>query len=77
MAKIEHGSGRLLSIDTEKRTLRFQEIRMVFVSGMPPPKEWEHLHALEWKDQQFFDLVGKKVEYVLSDGTVVSLKSAS
>ena len=77
MAKIEHGSGRLLSIDTEKRTLRFQEIQTVFVSGMPPPKEWEHPHALEWKDQQFFDLVGKKVEYVLSDGTVVSLKSAS
>ena len=76
MAKIEHGSGRLLSIDTEKRTLRFQEIQTVVFADGPPPKEWEHPHALEWKDQQFFDLVGKKVEYVLSDGTVVSLKSA-
>lgn len=77
MAKIEHGSGRLLSIDTEKRTLRFQETRTVVFAGGPPPKEWEHPHALEWKDQQFFDLVGKQVEYVLADGTVVSLKSAS
>lgn len=77
MAKIEHGSGRLLSIDTEKRTLRFREIRRVSYIDQPPPKEWEHPHALEWEDQQFFDLVGKAVEYALSDGTVVSLKSAS
>ena len=76
MAKIEHGNGRLLSIDTEKRTLRFQEIQTVGYSGQPPPKEWEHPHALEWEDKEFFDLVGKKVEYVLSDGTVVSLKFA-
>ena len=76
MAKIEHGSGRLLSIDTEKRTLRFQKIRTFAVSGQPPPEEWEHPHGLEWQDQQFFDLVGKKVEYVLSDGIVVSLTSA-
>jgi len=77
MAKIEHGSGKLLSVDTEKRTLRFQEIRRTVSYGQPPLKEWEHPHALEWKDQQFFDLVGKEVEYVLSDGTVVSLKIAS
>ena len=76
MAKIEHGSGRLLSIDTEKRTLRFREIRRSSYSGQPPPEEWEHPHGLEWEDQQFFDLVGKHVEYVLSDGAVVSLKSA-
>lgn len=78
MAKIEHGSGTLLSIDTENTTLRFQQIPTSWQSsGQPPLKEWEHPHALEWKDQQFFDLVGKNVEYVLSDGTVVSLKSAS
>lgn len=78
MAKIEHGSGILLSIDTEKKTLRFQEIRRGPHVGPPPPKkEWEHPHDLGWQDQQFFDLVGKSVEYVLSDGTVVSLKSAS
>lgn len=76
MAKIEHGSGKLLSIDTERKTLRFQEIRRIKRIGQPPPKEWEHPHALKWEDQQFFDLVGKRVEYVLSDGTVVSLKSA-
>ena len=77
MAKIEHGSGNLLSVDTEKKTLRFQEIRMISFDGEPPPKEWEHPHALEWEDQEFFALVGKKVEYVLSDGTVVDLKFAS
>jgi len=76
MVKIEQGSGRLLSIDTERKTLKFQEIQTVWFDGSPPPKEWEHPYALEWNDQQFFDLVGKKVEYVLSDGTVVNLKSA-
>ena len=76
MAKIEHGSGRLVSIDTEKRTLRFREVRSVSFPGQSSAKEWEHLHALEWEDQKFYDLVGKNVEYVLSDGTVVSLKSA-
>lgn len=77
MAKIEHGSGILLSVDTEKRTLRFQEMLSIAYSGQPSPKEWEHPHGLKWADQQFFDIVGKHVEYVLSDGTVVSLKSAS
>ena len=77
MAKIEYGSGKLISVDTEKKTLRFQKIQTVRYSGQPSPKDWEHPHALEWKDQQFFDLVGKNVEYVLSDGAVVSLKHAS
>lgn len=77
MAKIEHGRGSLISVDTDKRTLRFREIRSIAYSGQPPAKEWEHPYALEWKDQQFFDLVGKRVEYVLSDGAIVSLKSAS
>ena len=75
MAKIEQGSGRLLSIDTEKKTLKFQEIQIVLFDGSPPPKEWEHPYTLEWEDQRFFDLVGRKVEYVLSDGNVVNLKS--
>ncbi len=77
MAKIEHGRGILLSIDTEKRTLRFQEIRTSSYSGQPLPDEWEHPHGLEWEDQDFFDIVGKRVEYVLPDGIVVSLKLAS
>ena len=77
MAKIEHGDGTLLSLDTEKRTLRFREVQNVSYSGQPPPKEWEHPYALDWEDKQFFDFVGKYVEYVLSDGVVVSLKAAS
>jgi len=76
VAKIENGSGILLSIDTDKKTLHFEEVRFVGYEGQPPPKKWELPHALEWEDQKFYDLVGKNVEYVLSDGTVVSLKSA-
>ena len=75
MAKIEQGEARLLSLDTGKKTLRFQEIRMVAFGGQPPEKEWELPYVLDWNDQQFYDLVGKAVEYVISDGSVVSLKS--
>lgn len=74
MAKIEQGSGILLSIDTDKKTLRFQEIQTVAYNGQPPAKEWEHTYGLEWTDRRFYDLVGKRVEYVLSDGIIVNLK---
>jgi len=74
MAKIEQGEGRLISVDTDKKTLRFQEISMVFYEGQPPAKEWELPCSLDWEDKEYFDLVGKKIEYVLSDGTVVDLK---
>jgi len=76
MAKIEHGKGKLISVDTEKKTLRFQDISKIYVSGSPA-KEWEHPHALTWPDKEFYDLVGKPVEYILSDGSVVILKSTS
>jgi len=75
MAKIEHGRGILVSVDTEKKTLRFREIRNVAYAGQPPAKEWELPYTLDWEDQQFFDLVGKRVEYVLSDNAIVSLKA--
>jgi len=75
MAKIEQGEARLLSVDTGKKTLRFQEILYVSFEGQPPAKEWELPYSLDWNDQQFYDLVGKSVEYVISDGSVVSLKS--
>jgi hypothetical protein len=72
MTKIEHGSGILISIDTDKRTLR---LKQVVYSNQPPAKEWEHPYTLEWTNQQFFDFVGKHVEYVLSDGAIVNLIS--
>ena len=75
MAKIEHGEGRLISVDTENKKLRIQEIRMMAYEGQPPEEEWEFPYSLAWKDQDFFDLVGKPVEYVLSNGIVASLKS--
>ncbi|MDP2718609.1 MAG: hypothetical protein U1D67_08720 [Dehalococcoidia bacterium] len=73
MAKIESGDGRLLSVDTEKSILRFQEILTIAFEGQPPAKEWEHPFKLEWEEKKFFGLVGKRVEYVLSDGVVVDL----
>ena len=78
MAKIEQGEGLLVSVDTSKKTLRIQELPdtiPVFVEGRSPeqPKEREYPYSLEWEDRQFFDLVGKHVEYILSDGTVVNL----
>lgn len=76
MAKIEQGGGKLISVDTENKKLRIQKIRTVFVEGQPPPEEWELPYSLEWEDQEFFDLVGKRVEYVLSNGSVASLKFA-
>ena len=77
MAKTEHGEGILLSVDTEKKTLRFQEVRHVAFTGRTPPKEWEHPYALEWETQQLLDLVGKAVEYILSDSNIVNLKVTS
>lgn len=74
MAKIEHGAGILISVDTVNKKLRIQEKRMVSYEGQPPAEEWELPYSLEWEDKEFFDLVGKSVEYVLSDGTVTSLK---
>jgi hypothetical protein len=79
LAKIEQGKGILLSVDTEKRTLRFRERRVVSFMEAPEPKEWEHPYGgklLEWEDERFYDLVGEEVEYVLSDGTVVKLSIA-
>ena len=74
MAKIEHGKGILISVDTESKRLRFQEIRTVVIVGEPPAKEWDIPYALEWADQRFYNLVGQHLEYVTSDGKVVSLK---
>jgi len=76
MAKIEHGEGFLVSVDTENKTLRIQKIGTVISLG-ETPEECELPYSLEWEDQRFFDLVGKSVEYVLSNGSVASLKLIS
>ena len=74
MVKIEHGNGILLSADTEKKTLHFRERRTQVRRGQPDPEDWEHPYSLEWEGQ-FYELVGKFVEYVLSNGVVVSIES--
>ena len=74
MAKIEHGVGALLTIDTEKKTLRFKELRRVSFSGQPPAKEWELPYSLDWDDKEFYTRVGTRIEYVTSDGIVVAIQ---
>ena len=70
MAKIEHGRGVLMSVDTDKKTLKFRET--VAQKGRAK-REWELPYSLEWQDQKFFHLVGTTVRYVTSDGSVASL----
>lgn len=72
MAKIEHGEGELISVDTNAKTLKFREIS--YIATDSASKEWECPYVLDWEDQRFFELVGMRVEYVLSDGKVVNLK---
>lgn len=74
MAKLEHGSGKLISVDTNKKTLKIKEIRSTYIAGRPA-KEWELPYKLSWEAQQFYEYISKRIEYVLSDGAIVSLKS--
>ena len=74
MAKMESGHGLLLTADTEKKTMRFKEIRLIVSSGMPPAKQWEHPYGLDWSDADFIAVLGKEVRFVLSDGVVIDLK---
>jgi len=78
MAKIEKGSGKLISVDTEKKTLKIQELPDVITVSRggelaEKPKERDYPYNLEWESQEFYQFVGKKVEYVLVDGAVASL----
>ncbi len=75
MAIIEQGSAKLLSIDTNKKTLKFEEIMQQRIHGseQPLPKQWEHHYRPEMKDEVLFGLIGKRVGYILSDGVVVNL----
>ena len=73
MATLEQGSGILVSVDTVNKKMKVRETKSFYVAGSPPPKEWEICYTLSWKDEEFFDLVGKRVEWVLSDGVVVRL----
>ncbi|MCH8186358.1 MAG: hypothetical protein IH862_09695 [Chloroflexi bacterium] len=77
MAKLEKGSGKLLSVDTENSVLAFREVRRTVSSETPEPKEWELEYTTTWQDRYFFDLLDKEVEYVLSDGKVVKIDTKS
>jgi hypothetical protein len=75
MGIIEQGSAKLLSMDTNKKTLKFEEIirQRFYGSEQPLPKHWEHHYSSEMKDEVLFTLIGKRVGYILSDGVVVNL----
>ena len=73
MAQIEHGEGALVSADTKGHSLHFREILNVGYEGQPPAKEWEIPYRLEFEEEDFYRFVGKRVDYVLSDGVVVDI----
>jgi len=71
MAKIEQGEGKLIRIDTEKKTLTVQEIRTF--GGASPPKESEFTYVMDWEDKEFHAYIGRPIKYILSDGSIVSI----
>ncbi len=70
MEEIVRGEGKIISVDTGKKTLIIQVPPIMSLART----EYELPYALNWQDNDFTRIVGKHVEYVLSDdGKVVSL----
>ena len=70
MEEIEHYNGKLISVDTVKKTLIIQVPPIMSLART----EYEMLYDLNWQDNDFSRIIGKQVEYVLSDdGKVVSI----
>jgi hypothetical protein len=70
MEELERGEGKLISVDTAKKTLIIQVPAIMSLSR----SEYEMPYVLNWQDSDFSKFIGKQVEYVLSDdGKVVSI----
>jgi hypothetical protein len=70
MEEIEHYNGKLISVDTVKKTLIIQVPPIMSLART----EYEMPYDLNWQDNDFSRIIGKQVEYVLSDdGKVVSI----
>jgi hypothetical protein len=70
MEELDHGEGKLISVDTARKTLIIQVPSIMSLSR----SEYEMPYDLNWQDSDFSKFIGKQVEYVLSDdGKVVSI----
>jgi hypothetical protein len=70
MEELEHYNGKLISVDTIKKTLIIQVPPIMSLART----EYEMPYDLNWQDNDFSRVIGKQVEYVLSDdGKVVSI----
>ncbi len=70
MEELVHGEGKIISVDTDRKTLIIQVPPIMSLART----EYELPYALNWQDNDFSRVIGKHVEYVLSDdGKVVSL----
>jgi len=70
MEELEHDKGKLISVDTVKKTLIIQVPAIMSLSR----SEYEMPYDLNWQDNDFSEIIGKQVEYVLSDdGKVVRM----
>jgi hypothetical protein len=64
------GEGKIISVDTDKKTLIIQVPPIMSLART----EYELPYALNWQDNDFSKIIGKHVEYILSDdGKIVSL----
>lgn len=70
MEELVHGEGKIISVDTDKKKLTIQVPPIMSLART----EYELPYALNWQDNDFSRIIGKQVEYVLSDdGQVVSI----
>jgi len=70
MEELEHYNGKLISVDTVNKTLIIQVPPIMSLART----EYEMPYDLNWQDNDFSRVIGKQVEYVLSDdGKVVSI----
>ena len=70
MEELEHDTGKLISVDTVKKTLIIQVPPIMSLTR----NEYELPYDLNLQDNDFDKFIGKQVEYVLSDdGKVVKI----
>ena len=70
MEELERDRGKLISVDTVKKTLIIQVPAIMSLSR----SEYELPYDMSLQDNDFHEIIGKQVEYVLSDdGKVVKI----
>lgn len=70
MEELERDKGKLISVDTVKKTLVIQVPSIMSLSR----SEYELPYDLNWQDKDFKEIIGKQIEYIISDeGKVVEI----